>query len=59
MFKVPEAYRGIIVSIINGLVFIILFEKDYKYFFINVCNLQQEVFSIFKLLNSTEAGYDN
>ena len=28
-------------------------------FFINFSGLQQEVFPIFKLLNSTEADYDN
>ena len=39
--------------IINGLVFIKSFEKDYKCFFTNFSGLQQEVFPIFKLLNST------
>ena len=59
IFKAPVAYRGIIQSLVNGLVFIMSFEKDYKYCFINFCCLQQEVFPIFKLLNSTEAAYDN
>ena len=43
----------------NGLVFIIPFEKDYKYCLINFSGLEQEVFPIFKLLNSTETAYDN
>ena len=37
-------------SIINDLV---SFEKEYNYFFINFSGLQQEVFLIFKLLNTT------
>ena len=41
-------------STINGLIFTKLFEKDYKYLFINFSSLQQEVSSIFELLNSTE-----
>ena len=43
-FKAPVTYREIILSIINGLIFIISFEKDYKYFNINFAGLQQEVF---------------
>ena len=37
-------------SIINDLD---SFEKEYNYFFINFSGLQQEVFLIFKLLNTT------
>ena len=40
-------------SIVSDLVFIESFEKDYKYFFIKFSGLQQEVFPIFKVLNST------
>ena len=40
-------------SIINGLVFIKSFKKDYKYFAIKFSGLQQQVFPIYKLLNST------
>ena len=39
-------------SVINDLVFIKSFEKDYKNFIINFFGLEQ-VFPIFKLLNST------
>ena len=46
-------------SIINDLVFMISIDKDYKYFLINFSELQRDVFPIFKLLNSTEAAYDN
>ena len=30
MFKAPVAFKAIVLSMINGLVFIISFEKDYK-----------------------------
>ena len=43
----------------NGLVFIIPFEKNYKYCLIKFSGLEQEVFPIFKPLNSTETAYDN
>ena len=46
-------------SIINGLVFIKSFEKDYNYFFISFSSSQQKVFLIFKLLNSMEGAYNN
>ena len=59
MFKVPLTYKGIILSIINGLDFSISFKTVYKYLFINFSGFQQEVFPIFKPLNTTEAAYDN
>ena len=37
----------------NGLLFIKPLEKDYKYFFTNFSDLQQEVMPIFKRFNST------
>ena len=61
VFKAPVTYvtygggggGGGYYSVINDLVFIKSFEKDYKYFIIKFFGLEQEVFPIFKLLNST------
>ena len=50
MFQGANRIRGNY-SIINDLVSIKSFEKDYKFFFINVSGLQQEAFPILKVLN--------
>ena len=57
-FKASVTYREII------LLSIAWFSSSHltritNIFFINFCGLQQDVFPIFKLLNSTEAAYDN
>ena len=58
MFKVPVAYMEIILLSMASFSSFHL-RRIEKTNLINFSGLQQKVFLIFKLLNSTEAAYDN